>query len=113
MAKTSAILYSPDGVAPPDVVQRWLDALGVPIVTVDDADALMGASLRSRPRVVVFDSRHRTTDVLEALLDQAAPARDVDAVRGAGEFAKQRRHVHAVGVGAQMPEHLRRRHLDE
>ena len=57
MAKTSAILYSPDGVAPPDVVQRWLDALGVPIVTVNDADTLMGASLRSRPRVVVFDSR--------------------------------------------------------
>ena len=67
MAKTSAILYSPDGVAPPDVVQRWLDALGVPIVTVNDADTLMGASLRSRPRVVVFDSRHRTSEVLEAL----------------------------------------------
>ena len=67
MAKTSAILYSPDGVAPPDVVQRWLDALGVPIVTVNDADTLMGASLRTRPRVVVFDSRRKPSDVLEAL----------------------------------------------
>jgi GGDEF domain-containing protein len=67
VAKTSAILYSPDGVAPPDVVQRWLDALGVPIVAVTDADTLMGAALRSRPRVVVFDSRSRPADVLDAL----------------------------------------------
>jgi len=67
VAKTSAILYSPDGVAPPDVVQRWLDALGVPIVAVNDADALMGASLRSRPRVVVLDSRNKSVEVLEAL----------------------------------------------
>jgi GGDEF domain-containing protein len=67
VAKTSAILYSPDGVAPPDVVQRWLDVLGVPIVTVSDADTLMGASLRSRPRVVVFDSRRTPGDVLDAL----------------------------------------------
>ena len=36
-------------------------------MTVNDADTLMGASLRSRPRVVVFDGRHRTSDVLEAL----------------------------------------------
>lgn len=67
MPKTSAILYSPGDIAPPEVVERWLSALGVPIVTVRDADELMSASLRSRPRVVIFDSRSHTGDVLEAL----------------------------------------------
>ncbi len=67
MAKTSAIVYSPDDTAPPEVVQRWLAALEVPIVTVRDADSLMGVALRSRPRVVVFDTRRRPESVLEAL----------------------------------------------
>ena len=67
MAKTSAIVFSPDDTAPPEVVQRWLAALEVPIVAVRDADALMGVALRSRPRVVVFDTRGTPDSVLDAL----------------------------------------------
>ena len=67
VAKTSAIVFSPDDTAPPEVVQRWLAALDVPIVNVREADSLMGVALRSRPRVVVFDARQRPDSVLEAL----------------------------------------------
>jgi diguanylate cyclase (GGDEF)-like protein len=48
-------------------VQRWLSALGVPLLTVRTTEALMGVALRSRPRVVVFDCRTRPALVLEAL----------------------------------------------
>ena len=57
MATTSAILFSPDGLAPPDVVERWLAALGIPILRIRDVETLMNGALRARPRVVVFDSR--------------------------------------------------------
>ena len=67
MAKTSAIVFSPDDVTPPAVVSRWLAQLGVPLVTVADSDTLMGVALRSRPRVVVFDGRSRGELVLKAL----------------------------------------------
>ena len=67
MAKTSAIVFSPDGVTPPAVVSQWLVQLGVPLVTVADSDTLMGVALRSRPRVVVFDGRSRGELVLKAL----------------------------------------------
>src|SRR5262249_24509532 len=67
VAKTSAIIFSPDGLAPPEVVSRWLAQLDVPLVTVADTDTLMGVALRSRPRVVVFDSRSHSGLVLGAL----------------------------------------------
>lgn len=67
MATTSAILFSPDDAPPPDVVLRWLAALNVPLVRVRDAESLMGVALRSRPRVVVFDTRVHSVVVLEAL----------------------------------------------
>jgi diguanylate cyclase (GGDEF)-like protein len=67
VAKTSAIIFSPDGLAPPEVVSRWLGQLNVPVVTVADTDTLMGAALRSRPRVVVFDGRSHASLVLSAL----------------------------------------------
>jgi len=67
VAKNSAIVFSPDDVAPPDVVRGWLASLDMPIVTVRDAETLMGVALRSRPRVVVFDTRDRADLVLEAL----------------------------------------------
>ena len=67
MAKTSAIVFSPDDATPPAVVSRWLAQLGVPLVTVADSDTLMGVALRSRPRVVVFDGRARGELVLKAL----------------------------------------------
>jgi GGDEF domain-containing protein len=67
VAKTSAIVFSPDDVTPPAVVSRWLAQLDVPLVTVGDSDTLMGVALRSRPRVVVFDGRSRGELVLNAL----------------------------------------------
>ena len=67
MATTSAILYSPDDLAPPDAVQRWVTALAVPVLRVQDDGTLMSSALRSRPRVVVFDSRSRGDEVRAAL----------------------------------------------
>jgi diguanylate cyclase (GGDEF)-like protein len=69
VATTSAILFSPDDLAPPEVVQRWLAALGVPLLVVKDAETLMSVALRSRPRVVVFDVRSSPVIVLGALYE--------------------------------------------
>jgi hypothetical protein len=67
VATTSAIVYSPDGLAAPDVVERWLAALGLPVLRIRDAETLMSGALRARPRVVVFDSRSRGDDTRAAL----------------------------------------------
>lgn len=67
MAKTSAILFSPNDLAPPEMVQRWLTGLGIPLLRVGDSETLMGIALRSRPRVVVFDAREAAADVHEVL----------------------------------------------
>lgn len=67
MTKTSAIVFSPDDVTPPEVVSRWMADLGVPLVRANDTETLMGVALRSRPRVVVFDSRTHAEVVLDAL----------------------------------------------
>jgi diguanylate cyclase (GGDEF)-like protein len=67
VATTSAILFSPEDLAPPDIVRRWLEGLDVPLLVVRDTETLMGVALRSRPRVVVFDSRANTDSVLDAL----------------------------------------------
>ena len=67
MATTSAILYSLDDRTPPEIVDRWLATLGVPILRVCEPDMLMGVALRSRPRVVVFDATHRADAMLGAL----------------------------------------------
>jgi diguanylate cyclase (GGDEF)-like protein len=67
VATTSAILFSPEDLAPPDIVRRWLEGLDVPLLVVRDTETLMGVALRSRPRVVVFDSRASTDSVLDAL----------------------------------------------
>jgi GGDEF domain-containing protein len=45
-------------------VERWLDDLGLPILRLRDADDLMSAALRSRPRIVVFDARGDDSDVM-------------------------------------------------
>jgi diguanylate cyclase (GGDEF)-like protein len=57
VAKTSAILFSPDGQPIPDAVRRWLDGLGLPLLTVTQGEELMAIALRGRPRLVVFDAR--------------------------------------------------------
>ena len=67
MATPSAIVFSPDAVAPPDVIDRWLNTLGAPRLELRDTEALMAAALRGRPRVVVFDSRSAPLKSFEAL----------------------------------------------
>jgi diguanylate cyclase (GGDEF)-like protein len=67
VATTSAILFSPDDLAPPDIVQRWLASLALPVLRVSDPETLMGVALRGRPRLVVFDARSRADDVLAAV----------------------------------------------
>ena len=67
MATTSAIIFSPDDVAPPEVVQRWLASLGVPVVAVREQETLMNMALRSRPRVVFFDGRSCVDETHAAL----------------------------------------------
>jgi diguanylate cyclase (GGDEF)-like protein len=67
VATTSAILFSPDDLDPPDEVQRWLAELGIPLVRLHDTESLMGVALRSRPRVVVFDTRRESENALESL----------------------------------------------
>ena len=67
MATVSAILFSGEGAAPLEPIDRWLAALNVPVVALTDVDALMSIALRSRPRVVVFDARNATPRILDAL----------------------------------------------
>ena len=67
MATTSAILYSLDDRTPPEMVERWLGSLGLPILRVCEPDMLMGVALRGRPRVVVFDATKRAAELHEAL----------------------------------------------
>lgn len=57
MAKTTAILFSPGGDAPPDTLRAWLDARSLAYVLVRDVEDLMGRALRGRPRLVAFDAR--------------------------------------------------------
>jgi GGDEF domain-containing protein len=67
VASPSAIVFSPDAVAPPEVVDRWLASLGAPRLHLQDVDSLMAAALRGRPRVVIFDARSRAARAFEAL----------------------------------------------
>ena len=57
MAKTNAIVFSPDHTPIPEALRRWLAALAVPELQVETGEDLMAISLRGRPRVVVFDVR--------------------------------------------------------
>jgi GGDEF domain-containing protein len=67
VATTSAILFSPDDRSPPDAVERWLAELGLPLLRLRDAETLMGAALRSRPRIVVFDARSGDPELMAAV----------------------------------------------
>lgn len=67
MATTSAILFSLDDRSAPEIVERWLTGLAIPVLRISDVDVLMGVTLRGRPRVVVFDARGRSAPVTAAL----------------------------------------------
>lgn len=60
-------MYSSGDTAPPAPVAQWLAELDVPILALSDADTLMSVALRSRPRVVVFDARTSSPEILHAL----------------------------------------------
>lgn len=57
MPQQSAMMFSPGGAPPPEVLCAWLRARGVTTVLVQDVDELMARALRGRPRLVVFDAR--------------------------------------------------------
>ena len=54
---TIAIVFSPNGATPPEVVRDWLAGVGLTAMPVTGADELLAVCLRGRPRVVVFDGR--------------------------------------------------------
>jgi GGDEF domain-containing protein len=67
VATASAIVYSGEGAEPLEAIEQWLTALDVPVIALGDPESLMSVALRSRPRVVVFDTRTAASAVLSAL----------------------------------------------
>lgn len=59
-------MLTPDGAPLPEAVRQWLADRSVPAVILADADALLAAALRSRPRLVVMDARRHPAQVLAA-----------------------------------------------
>jgi len=127
VATTSAILFSPDGLAPPDVVERWLAALGIPILRIRDVDTLMNGALRARPRVVVFDSRANGdlaraalqriksdsyTGVVPAVVVSSDDSSSFDAGFRAGADEVIREHLDASEVKIRLDAMLRRSDRD-
>ena len=127
MATTSAILFSPDGLAPPDVVERWLAALGIPILRLRDVETLMNGALRARPRVVVFDSRSNGevtsaalkrlkgdsyTGVVPAVVVSGDDSASFDAGFRAGADEVVREHLDASEVKIRLDAMLRRSDRD-
>jgi diguanylate cyclase (GGDEF)-like protein len=127
VATTSAILFSPDGLAPPDVVERWLTALGIPILRIRDVETLMNGALRARPRVVVFDSRTNGelarvalkrlksdsyTGVVPAVVVSGDDSVSFDAGFRAGADEVVREHLDASEVKIRLDAMLRRSDRD-
>jgi diguanylate cyclase (GGDEF)-like protein len=57
VTQTTAVVFSPDGQPAPEPLRAWLDAHRLPSATVSNADDLMSAALRSRPRLAIIDAR--------------------------------------------------------
>ena len=57
MALTTAFIFSPDSQPLPALVRGWLDAQDFPVTMVSATEELLSAALRSRPRLVVIDTR--------------------------------------------------------
>jgi len=51
------LLFLPEGAELPPYLKSWVDAGALHSITVSDADDLMAITRRSRPRLVVFDTR--------------------------------------------------------
>jgi diguanylate cyclase (GGDEF)-like protein len=127
VATTTAILFSPEELAPPDAVGGWLAASGAPLAVVRDTETLMGFALRSRPRVIVIDSRLSAARALDALRQLKAdsytgviPAAvisaddfdSVDAAFRAGADEVVRDHLDAAEVTIRLSALLRRSDRD-
>jgi diguanylate cyclase (GGDEF)-like protein len=127
VSTTSAILYSPEELAPPDAVGRWLAASGAPLLVVHDAETLMGIALRSRPRVIVLDARadrdstllalrqlktDSYTGVIPAVVISSDDFESVDAAFRAGADEVIRDHLDAAEVTIRLTALLRRSDRD-
>lgn len=66
MPQTVAFILSPGGQPLPDLVREWLDVRQILVAPVENAEQLMSAALRSRPRLVVVDARIDPAAALEA-----------------------------------------------
>jgi hypothetical protein len=53
LPQPAALLYSPDAQQLPATLTSWLEAHAPAIVVVRDAEEMMGAALRGRPRLAV------------------------------------------------------------
>jgi diguanylate cyclase (GGDEF)-like protein len=59
--------FAPDAQPVPELLRTWLDAQGLPLAIVGNADDLMATALRTRPRVISFDARTHPVAALKAL----------------------------------------------
>ena len=57
VAKSSAILFTPDDAPTPAALTEWLARQADIVLTISDINELMAMSMRGRPRVVAFDAR--------------------------------------------------------
>ena len=66
MAKSSAILFTPDDAPTPAALTKWLAKQADTVLTISDTNELMAISMRGRPRVVAFDARTKHEQVFAA-----------------------------------------------
>jgi diguanylate cyclase (GGDEF)-like protein len=60
------MMFSSNGAAFPAPVDAWVRERGLPLLRVGSSDELLAISLRSRPRLVVFDATHAPSVAWEA-----------------------------------------------
>ena len=66
MSAPAILVFAPDGHVLPDGFEPWLSSQHAPRLEVKTGDELMAITLRSRPRMVIFDARNRAPEVLVA-----------------------------------------------
>ena len=66
MSAPAMIVFTPGGLELPGSLHAWLEGQDAPVVRVTSGDELMAIALRGRPRLVLFDARSNTDEVLAA-----------------------------------------------
>lgn len=127
MSSPTAFIFSPDGSPLPEAVSRWLGHRRLTAETLADADALLSAALRSRPRVVIADARVHPVATLQCcrrlkldsftgIVPVCVCTREDDAAFGAAFDAKAdevlREGVTATEVSLRLDALLRRSDRD-